>query len=167
MTRRMPITGAEQGRENQRMPGVGQNGWRTRGKLLVAVGIVSATILGPRSSAQEEETLPSFPLVVPVPSGASPTPFTGERVGAWEKPMPINLPTALHLAGVRPLDIAAATERLRLAAAELDRAKVLWLPTLQWGVDYFRHDGRIQDVAGNLFDTSKSTFMAGVAPIAV
>jgi outer membrane protein TolC len=44
---------------------------------------------------------------------------------------------------------------------------VLWLPTVQLGVDYFRHDGQIQDVAGNVFGTSKSTFMLGAAPIAV
>jgi hypothetical protein len=33
------------------------------------------------------------------------------------KPLPINLPTALRLAGVNPLDIAVATERLNAAAA--------------------------------------------------
>src|SRR5262249_41963036 len=35
------------------------------------------------------------------------------------------------------------------------------------GVDYFRHDGRIQDVQGNLFDTSKSSLMVGAGPSAV
>jgi hypothetical protein len=35
------------------------------------------------------------------------------------------------------------------------------------GVDYFRHDGQIQDVAGNVFGTSKSAFMLGAAPVAV
>src|SRR4051812_38876352 len=59
---------------------------------------------------------------------------------------PINLPTALHLAGVEPLDIAVAAERLKIACTQLDRARVLWLPNVNIGVDYFRHDGRIQDV---------------------
>jgi hypothetical protein len=81
--------------------------------------------------------------------------------------LPINLPTALQLAGVRPIDIALASERIRLAVAQLERAQVLWLPTVLLGVDYFRHDGQIQDVAGNVFGTSKSTFMLGAAPIAV
>lgn len=84
-----------------------------------------------------------------------------------EKPLPINLPTALQLAGVRPLDIAVASERIRLAAAQLDQARVLWLPTLYLGVDYFRHDGRIQNVEGNLFDTSKSALLIGGGPSAV
>jgi outer membrane protein TolC len=56
---------------------------------------------------------------------------------------------------------------LEIANADLRRAKVLWLPTLNTGVDYFRHDGRIQDVVGTLFDTSKSSFMVGVGPTAV
>jgi outer membrane protein TolC len=68
---------------------------------------------------------------------------------------------------VRPVEIAVASERIRLALAQLEQAQVLWLPTLSTGVDYFRHDGRIQDVQGNLFDTSKSTLMVGTGPVAV
>jgi outer membrane protein TolC len=70
----------------------------------------------------------------------------------------------LRLAHVRPLDVAAAAERIRLAAAELQRARVLWLPTLEVGPDYFRHDGQNQDVAGNVFGNSRSTFMFGAGP---
>jgi outer membrane protein TolC len=88
-------------------------------------------------------------------------------VAPSEKPLPINLPTALQLANARSLDIAVASERIRLAVAQLERAQVLWLPSIQVGVDYFRHDGRIQDVQGNVFDTSKSSFMLGAAPNAV
>ena len=80
------------------------------------------------------------------------------------RPLPINLPTALQLANARPIDIALASQRLQVAAAQLDRADVLWLPTLYLGVDYARHDGQIQDVAGNVFTTSKSSFMVGVGP---
>jgi outer membrane protein TolC len=82
-------------------------------------------------------------------------------------PLPINLPTALHLAGVRPLDIDLASERIRVALALEDRARVLWLPTILLGMDYFRHDGQIQDVAGNVAGTSKGALMAGASPIAV
>jgi outer membrane protein TolC len=84
-----------------------------------------------------------------------------------DKPLPINLATALQLANARSIDIAVAAERVRLAAAQYERAHVLWLPTIQFGVDYFRHDGRIQDVQGNIIDTSKSSFMLGAAPNAV
>ena len=105
-----------------------------------------------------------------VPGGTlapSPRPVPSIPQPLSEKPLPINLPTALRLANVQPIDIALASQRVQLAAAQLERARVLWLPTVLMGVDYFRHDGRIQDVGGNLFDTSKSSFMVGAAPIAV
>jgi outer membrane protein TolC len=96
-----------------------------------------------------------------------PVPFTPPAPNLYDRPLPINLPTALKLAGVRPLDIAAAAARIRLAAAELQRAQVLWLPTVYLGADYFRHDGQLQDVAGNVFGTSKTSVMFGAGPFAV
>src|SRR5437588_4416918 len=84
-----------------------------------------------------------------------------------EKPLPINLPTALRLAGARPIDVAVASERVRAAAAELERAQVLWLPTVYVGADYFRHDGQNQDVAGNVIGSSRSSVMVGAGPYAV
>ena len=84
-----------------------------------------------------------------------------------DRPLPINLPTALHLAGVRPLDIDLASARIRVAAAQLARTRVLWLPTVLLGGDYFRHDGQLQDVAGNVFGTSKQSVLVGAGPYAV
>jgi outer membrane protein TolC len=81
-----------------------------------------------------------------------------------ERPLPINLPTALRLAGANPLDIILACERLRAADAQFQRTKVAWLPTVQLGTDYYRQDGRIQDVTGNVFATSKASFMVGATP---
>jgi outer membrane protein TolC len=79
-----------------------------------------------------------------------------------ERPLPINLPTALQLANVRAVDVAAAAERIQAAAAALEQAQVLWLPTITVGGDYYRHDGRNQDTQGNVFDNSRSGLMAGV-----
>ena len=84
-----------------------------------------------------------------------------------DKPLPINLPTALQLAGVRPIDIGLASERIRQAAAQLDRAQVLWLPTINLGVEYSRHDGQIQETPGMVFGTSRSSFQLGAGPVAV
>ena len=56
---------------------------------------------------------------------------------------------------------------IREAVARLEQAHYLWLPTLYLGVDYLRHDGQIQDVAGRVFTTSRSAFMAGAGPSAV
>jgi outer membrane protein TolC len=83
------------------------------------------------------------------------------------RPLPINLPTALALTNANPLDIRIAQERLRTASAQLDRANVLWLPNVNAGVDYFRHDGQIQDIVGTVFTTSRSSLLLGVGPQAV
>jgi hypothetical protein len=77
------------------------------------------------------------------------------------RPLPINLPTALRLAGARALDIAIAAERIRVAAAMLEQAQVLWLPTITLGGDYNRHDGKNQDTQGNVFNNSRSSGMLG------
>ncbi len=101
-------------------------------------------------AAVAESTLPSVPSAAP--DG---------------KPLPIDLPTALALANANPLDIQIASERLRAAGAQYDRARVLWLPNIGVGVDYFRHDGQIQDIVGTVFTTSRSSFLVGAGPTAV
>ncbi len=98
-----------------------------------------------------------------VPSIPSATSFPS----AGGKPYPINLPTAMKLGNARGLDIELASRRLQAAGAELQRAKVLWLPNLLFGTDYYRHDGQIQDIEGNVFGTSKQGFMVGGAPYTV
>lgn len=54
---------------------------------------------------------------------------------------PINLATALRLSDVRPLVIAAAQASAWIAEARLQKTKTLWIPTLNIGFDYTRHDG--------------------------
>jgi outer membrane protein TolC len=54
---------------------------------------------------------------------------------------PINLATALRLSDARPLIVAAAQASVWVAEAQLTRAKVLWIPSVLFGVDYIRHDG--------------------------
>ncbi|HEY7156568.1 MAG TPA: hypothetical protein VH575_21550 [Gemmataceae bacterium] len=54
---------------------------------------------------------------------------------------PINLATALRLSDARPIIVSAAGSSAWMAEAELQRAKVLWVPSLNIGFDYIRHDG--------------------------
>ncbi|MFO0938358.1 MAG: TolC family protein [Gemmataceae bacterium] len=82
-------------------------------------------------------------------------------------PLPISLSSALTLTGANALDIQIADERVRTASAQLQRAKAQWLPNLNIGADYFRQDGQIQDVVGNVFTTNKSSFLLGAGPQAV
>ena len=102
-----------------------------------------------------------------VSAGPPPTLVRLPALTTGDKPLPINLATALKLADVQPLDIAVASERTEQAAAQLRQAQVLWLPTVYLGADYARHDGQIQDVTGNVAGTSKGALLVGAGPSVV
>lgn len=122
--------------------------------------------LGPPTAVADPSDQP-IPQSWQTSSDAPPTLFTPPTAEPLDKLLPINLPAALKLANARPLDVALASERIQVALAQLERAKVLWLPTIYLGADYYRHDGQLQDVAGNIFGTSKSSVLIGAGPSAV
>jgi hypothetical protein len=79
---------------------------------------------------------------------------------------PINLATALRLADARPLTVAAAQTGVWVAEAELTRAKVLWVPTSMFAVDYLRHDGGGPDFnKGIMTAPSVNYFAAGASAV--
>lgn len=106
----------------------------------------------------------SAEVAAPAASGTAPALPAAASQGV---PLPITLPAALALTGASALDIQIADERARAADAALARANVLWLPNLNLGVDYFRHDGQIQDIVGTVFTTSRSSLLLGAGPQAV
>jgi outer membrane protein TolC len=94
----------------------------------------------------------------PLPADPPPAAAGGDR------PLPINLATALQLAGARPLDVQIAGRQVAAAAAGFDRARVLWLPNIVVGADYFAHTGPQQNFAGDVVRSNRNTFMAGFGP---
>lgn len=74
---------------------------------------------------------------------------------------PIDLPTALRLADSRNPDVALARERIQEALARQEIAELLWLPNLEVGPSWARHDGQIQRANGEVFTTSRSSLFAG------
>jgi len=74
---------------------------------------------------------------------------------------PIDLMTAMRLAGANHLQIALATERIREAYARLERAEVMWVPNLNLALGYNRHDGPIQDTSGNIIDVGRQSLYFG------
>ncbi len=84
---------------------------------------------------------------------------------AGERGLPINLATALRLSGARPIVISAAQLSAQVAATELERARVLWLPNIYLGPSYYRHDGGAQGQAGAFSNTDRDTLMVGMGPI--
>jgi hypothetical protein len=141
---------------------------QVRWRLLLIVGggcIVLGLLFGTRGFAQTE--------TLPAPNNASPQagqpgtesrPTPGSRPPAVDKDvqvMPIDLATALRLANAGNPTINLARERVREAYANLLQAQVLWLPNLQTGPAYVRHDGMLQNAAGVVFPTDKWNLFIG------
>ncbi len=80
---------------------------------------------------------------------------------ATDLQFPINLATALRLSDARPLVVAAAQASVWVAEAELTRAKVLWVPQLNLGGDYIRHDGGGPDFNKGLLTAPSVNFFYG------
>src|SRR5208337_3984843 len=76
---------------------------------------------------------------------------------------PINLATALRLSDARPLIVAAAQASVWVAEAQLTRAKVLWVPQLNLGFDYIRHDGGGPDFNKGIMTAPSVNFFYGGA----
>ena len=81
-----------------------------------------------------------------------------------EKPYPITLAVALQLANARPLDVAIAARQVDLAAKQYERARLLWVPNLVVGTDYFRHEGGQQNFAGDILRSSRGSAAFGLGP---
>ena len=94
---------------------------------------------------------------------AETAPATKEAVSS----QPIDLPTALMLTSGRNPQVAFAQARIEESRAQLDRAESLWLPSLRAGANYNKHEGRIQDVAGTVIETSRGSAYGGLGASAV
>lgn len=81
--------------------------------------------------------------------------------------MPIDLGTALAIAGGDNPQVAFAQARIQEAYGRLRISQTLWLPSLRAGMNYNKHEGRIQDVVGNIIDTSRGSVYSGMGAMAV
>ncbi|HTU92183.1 MAG TPA: hypothetical protein VMF69_19025 [Gemmataceae bacterium] len=81
------------------------------------------------------------PLELPPPAGGEVLDLKPPLLEPGDLRLPINLATALRLADARPLVVVAAQASAWMSEADLQKAKVLWVPSLNLGFDYIRHDG--------------------------
>ena len=80
---------------------------------------------------------------------------------------PIDLAGALRLAGARDLDIAVARQNVLRALGDLDEARGLWLPSLFTGPTYYRLDGQVQAINGQVMTVDRgSLFLGSTASLA-
>ena len=96
-----------------------------------------------------------------VTENPQPPPIQPAQPPQSDQTLPINLATALYLSNARPLVIAFAQASVEEAAARLQNAKVLWLPNLNVGTDYYRHNGTDQSTDGTMILDDKNSFAAG------
>ena len=85
----------------------------------------------------------------------------------FEEPQSIDLTTALLLTTGNNPQVAFAHSRIEESQAQLQRAEILWLPSIRAGVNYNQHQGTIQDVAGHVIETNRSSFFTGLGANAV
>ncbi len=74
----------------------------------------------------------------------------------------INLPTALAMVGGDHPAVGLARWRVQEAYASLERAEVLWLPTIQAGFSAHRHDGNYQASNGDIVDVNRNSLQYGL-----
>lgn len=79
----------------------------------------------------------------------------------------IDLPHVLAMSNASNPLVAVMRWRVEEAEAQSQRAEVLWLPSLRAGLNFNKHEGRIQDVAGNVINTSRGSFYGGLGAQAV
>ncbi len=152
--------------------------WMTIGSLLLPGGLAEAqgtAPIPPAISPGDGMGSPGLPPALPsgprAPSGDSPVSASALANKIKLKPVPfeptdvrfpINLAAALRLSDARPLVVAAAQTGVWIAEAELTRAKLLFIPTLNLGADYIRHDGGGPDFnKGIMTAPSVNFFYAG------
>ncbi len=100
-----------------------------------------------------QEALEPLPPVAPVES---------------ERPtLPVDFATALALTHGQNPRIAFAQAQIAQSFAQYDAARVLWLPSLRAGMNYNKHEGRIQDVRGENIETSRGAAFGGLGAGAV
>lgn len=85
-----------------------------------------------------------------------------------ERPtLPLDLPAALGLTQGQNPRVAFAQAQVAQAYAQYEAAQVLWLPSLRAGMNYNKHEGRLQDVEGSAFEISRGAAFGGFGANAV
>lgn len=90
-----------------------------------------------------------------------------EIVRLDEEPTPIDLATALALAGIENPEILVSMQRTVSATARQQYAAVQILPNLNFGTNYDMHLGVLQQASGNILQVNRSALYVGAGANAV
>ncbi|QDU36808.1 Outer membrane efflux protein [Maioricimonas rarisocia] len=96
------------------------------------------------------------PTASPISTAPEPTALSMVEV------IDMNLPTALSMVGGQHPAVGVAQWRVQEAYAQLEQAEVLWLPSIQAGFSFHRHDGNYQASDGRIVDVNRNSFQYGL-----
>lgn len=124
-----------------------------------------------QTAFREELTAPPGQFSpLPAPSGPAPTTVVGAP-GANEELLserfPLDLPTALAMTQGQNPRVAFAQAQIAQSVAQHQAARVLWLPSIRGGLNYDKHEGRIQDIEGRNLEVSRSAAYGGLGAFAL
>jgi outer membrane protein TolC len=127
------------------------------------LGVASASVVlaqppvaDPKTTQTQTGPSSQFPLPGPAPKSIlSPT------------EAPIDLGTALKMAGVENPELLLARERIAQAVAERQLAVAQLLPDLNLGTNYDTHNGVLQQSKGNILEVNRSAMYFGLGANAV
>jgi outer membrane protein TolC len=136
--------------------------WRAATTFVVAL-IVSGPAVGQvaRPTAALEARSETPALALPPPPAENAEAVLGGPLIPGQTVQPIDLASALRLAGARDLDVAIARQRVGESLAALEQARSLLLPSLYLGPNWIRHDGQAQVVEGGVHEINKSSLFLG------
>src|SRR5437868_1057909 len=103
------------------------------------------------SPAQFTEPRPAEVVVAPDPNA-----IDGDR-----RSLPLDLPTALGMTQGQNPRVVFAQAQIAQSLAIHDAARALWLPSIRAGGNYNKHEGRIQQVAGDNIIASRGAAFGG------
>jgi outer membrane protein TolC len=115
----------------------------------------------PAMIAVDQVTVP-MPVIVKEPTEVSSNPVS--KPGALEMVdvVELNLPSVLAaIDGSHPV-VGFARWQVQQAYANLARAEALWLPSIQAGFSFDRHDGNYQASDGSIIDVNRNSFQYGL-----
>lgn len=132
----------------------------------VASAVATITAAPSTSSATKAAAPHDAPNIVAKVSLEEPAGHA-EPVAGLDSVYTLSLSNILFLTDAQNPNVAEARERINEAYARVERAETLWLPSLRAGLNYHHHEGAIQDVAGTVFNTNRSSFYGGMGANAV
>lgn len=159
-----------------------------RRMLILAVVLAAGGLLAPApgvaqgqppppggSGAPRPENAPTDATPLPRDAGAKPGTSPKDAITRPHSPptllppevRPIDLNTALRLAGVQNPQLMIARQRVVEAQALRQLAAAQFLPSINYGVNYDNHTGNLQQSNGNILSVNRSALYVGAGAGAV